>query len=78
MSDLGGHDPLPLRDEGALGTEAVPPPAVSLVTLEGGHVTMVATSGALGRPLISLTGLTQQQGSGDVRHHAMIRVTCDM
>ena len=75
LSDLGGHDPLSLGYEGALGTEAVPPPAVSLVALEGGHVTVVTTSGALGRPLIPLTGLTQQQGSWDVWHHSMMRVT---
>ena len=30
---LGRHHPLALRDEGALGTQAVPPPAVALVSL---------------------------------------------
>ena len=41
--DLGGHDPLPLRDEGALGAQTVAPSAVALVPLQGRHDAMVAT-----------------------------------
>ena len=45
---LCGHDPLPLRDEIALGASAVPEPAVALVALQPRDHPVVAAAGALG------------------------------
>ena len=44
--NLGGHDPLSFRDEGALGAHAVLPLAVPLVPLQRAHHPVVAAPGA--------------------------------
>lgn len=68
-SYLSSHDALPLGDEGALGTHAIPPSAITLVPLERGHDPVITTARALGGPLISLgTGAQEERG----RQHVML------
>lgn len=60
---------MPLGDEGALGTHAVPPSAVAFVALERRHDPVVTTSRALGGPLVPLgTGAQEERG----RQHVML------
>lgn len=57
---LGGHDALSLGDKRALGTGAVSPATVALVTFECRHDAVVATACTLGRAGIPLTGSCAQ------------------
>lgn len=60
---------MPLGDEGALGTNAVPPTAVALVALERGHDPVIAASRALGGTLVPLgAGAQEERG----RQHVML------
>jgi hypothetical protein len=65
---LCGHDALSLRDEGALGAHTVPPPAVPLVALKGGHDPMVPAAGTFGGALVPLRG-SQEEGGWDGTQH---------
>lgn len=47
---LGGHHPLPVHHQLAVGAAALPPPAQALVSLDAGYHAVVAAPGALGRP----------------------------
>lgn len=68
-SYLSSHDALSLGDEGALGTHAIPPSAVTLVSLERGHDPVIAASRAFRGPLIPLgTGAQEKRG----RQHVML------
>lgn len=68
-SYLSSHDALPLGDEGALGTHAIPPSAITFVPLKRGHDSVITTARALRGPLISLgTGTQEERG----REHVML------
>lgn len=67
---LGRHDPLPLRDQGALGADTVPPATVALVSLERRDDAVVAAPRALGCPLVPLRGAQEERG----RYRAQDRV----
>jgi len=47
---LGGHHPLAIDDQLAIGTAAFAPTAQTLVTLDTGDDAVIATPGALRRP----------------------------
>lgn len=58
---LGSHYPLSLRYQCTLGTHTVPPSTVALVTLERRDDAVVATSGALGCPLVPLARTKEER-----------------
>ena len=68
---LGRHHPLPLGDEGALGAQTVPPPAVALVALEGRHHPVVAAPGALRGAGVAVVS-SQEHGRAVVRRASVV------
>lgn len=66
---MSSHDALSLGDKSALGTDAIPPSAIALVSLERGHDSVITTSRALWGSLIPLgTGAQEKRG----RQHVML------
>jgi len=59
---LCGHDPLSLGDQSTFGADTVPPPAVTLVPLEGRHHPVVPTARTLGSALIPLRRPQEKSG----------------
>lgn len=62
--DLGGHDPLALDDQQAIGALALLPSAEFLVSFEAGDDAVIATAGALWRPQQPLLTSTTTTGLG--------------
>ena len=65
--DLRRHHPLPLGDQRAPATRAVPVAAVPLVTLEPRHQSVVAAPGALGLPRTLLRRAREHRRAGAAR-----------
>jgi len=64
---LGGHDPLAIHHQLAVGAAALAPTAQSLVTLDTGDHAVIAAPGTLGRPQETSLPLANS-GTGVLAH----------